>query len=60
MYTIVLEASTTFDRIFRKAAERFHKESVRSFTVSTSVGECVAVVAVSVHAKSENTTYDRV
>ena len=39
MYTIVIEAPTLLNRTFCGAAERFQIELVRSFTVSTSVGE---------------------
>ena len=63
MCTIVIEnreSPTLLIRTFWRAAKRFHIESIRSFTVSTSVGKRVGVVALSVQAKSETTTYNRV
>ena len=52
----MIEAPTSSNRSLRRAAESFHIESVRSFTVSTSVGEWVVVVALSIQTKSETTT----
>ena len=60
MYTIVIEASALLNRTFCRAAARFHMESVRSFTVSASVGKAVVVVAISVQVNSETTTSDRI
>ena len=58
MYTIVIEA-TLLNRTLCRVAERFHKESVRSLTVSASAGKLIVVVAISVEAKSETATCDR-
>ena len=60
MYTTAIEAQTLLNRTFYRAAERFHKESVRSFTDSTSAGERFVVVARLVQAKSETTIRNRV
>ena len=38
MYTIVTEAPTPLNRTFCSAAEMFHIESDRSFSISTRAG----------------------
>ena len=60
MHTIVTETTTLLSPAFCGAAERFQIESVRNFTVSASVWEEVVVAAISVQAKSETTTCNRV
>ena len=56
----MIEGPTLLNQTFCRSGERFHIESVRSFVTSTSVGERVVVVTLSVQAKSETTTCNRV